>query len=86
MKYGTVCLSKRTGNAGISLLTLPDRRLTLCSPQIKRHHRGSLGVSGAVRGTVAIDGHTGQLFARMTDCHAGTHKTKTSSISNSSVK
>ena len=38
-------------------------------------------MSWAVRGTVAIDGTTGQLFAGTADCHVGTHKTKTSSIS-----
>jgi hypothetical protein len=31
MKYDTVCLSNRTGDVGISLLTLPDWRLILCS-------------------------------------------------------
>jgi len=36
MKYDTICLSNRTGDAGISLLTLPDWRFILCSPQIIR--------------------------------------------------
>jgi len=36
MKYDTECLSNHTGDAGISLLTLPDWRLILCSPQIIR--------------------------------------------------
>ena len=40
-------------------------------------------MSGAVRGTVAIDWATGQLMAGTADCHVGTHKTKTSSISSS---
>lgn len=37
------------------------------------HYRGWWGVSGAVRGTVTIDGSAWQLFAGTADCHVGTH-------------